>query len=295
MTNTKLPPGKFPQPKKPTKFEQTASKDFSNKRPDLSDTISRELNNKKPEHLKLDDKTASALESEARRGIIARSLSEWMLMTISKIIKSIHLYISTRDRKQDFEDTCVLDLLTTCTDILDTIGRASETETSSLAYIVHVLTLARRDEVLKMIPAISDTLRSALRHAPIVWPSDEHPTDMPEVDSDKLFRGLCSKIKADRDMESRAQTNKMVIAQWERQNYKGPKQVQHQAVQQRTLPKFQKLAPKEKKPQESQFRNASLSRGSQGGSYRGRGRGSRGRGQKNQLSTLNSTVTSHTK
>jgi hypothetical protein len=190
-----LPSGKFPVPRKMTSFEKTSSPDFLinplTLLPEMAPSGS------KPSTVTMEGKQAATLETEVRRGISAASLKEWMLLTVKTILSSLKTHlVQVKNREVELSLDNLLALISTSLDLMDSIGKASETVMDSLTQVVHTFTLLRRDVVLAKIPGLSLSLMDNLRHAPIV-PEVEDITTI----SNTLFRGVEKEISMDRERQ----------------------------------------------------------------------------------------------
>ena len=200
--------GSFPTPyqSRSNHYYQCLSDDFSLKRPTLSSNIEKELKGKKIPDISFGVSMARALENQCRISISAASTKEWLLATLGRLIREIisHLNDGTATA------TDCSDALSTCLDLLDSAGKASETQVAGLTYVTYALTLARRDALLKVVGNLSDDLQSELRHAPIIWKEHGKPDnadDKPQF----LFRGVCEKIRADREAANQTNMQNLVL------------------------------------------------------------------------------------
>ena len=183
-----------------SKFIRTSSDDFGHDRPVISGEVIREMRLKdKPSlDITLNETVANTLESQARRGVLAANLKEWLLGTLGHImnlIKSHLMEVNLGKSMINIMDAIVG--LNTCSELLESIGKASELEADALTYMVHALTLLRRDTVIRQISTISDSLRDRLRHAPI-------------IQSETLAQTQGN--KADRDTTTQLQMQKIILA-----------------------------------------------------------------------------------
>ena len=250
---------------------QTASSDFSLSRPELSDDTRRELKGNSISHVVFEPKISAALENHSRLGISAASTKEWFLATIKTIMEKLQEHLLGDDPQIQH----ISDGIKTCLDLLDSVGKASEVELGSLTYITYVMTLARRDSILKIIPNISEELKDKLRHAPIVWESSENPP----VQGDKpdfLFRGLTSQLVDDRKRDAELAMQSMILNRSKVQKFSQPPMAEKR--------KFQGNYPSQKKDKPRTFAKPNFKENNQDRSSHSQNRSdsiqyTRGRGQ----------------
>ena len=218
-----LPAGKLPKIGRCSKFIRTSSDDFGHDRPVISEEVMREMRLKdKPSlDITLNETAANTLESQARRGVLAANLKEWLLGTLGHIMNLIKSHLMEVDLgKSMINMKDAIAGLNTCSELLESIGKASELEADALTYMVHaqLLTLLRRDTVIRQISTISDSLRDRLRHAPIIQESET----LAQTQGNKanlLFKGMGSEIKTDRDTTTQLQMQKIILASTKPQVY----------------------------------------------------------------------------
>ena len=136
-----------------------------------------------------------------KTGYLAQSKPYWSCKMISPLgtIKTImdQLLLELQNDQPSVDQ--ITEALTACTELLLSVGKASETEVSALAYNLYVLSLSRRDFIVKNIK-VSDSLKEEMKHAPLMW--EQHNIKCSEDDQPQyMIRGLCSKIEQDRKRE----------------------------------------------------------------------------------------------
>ena len=191
--------GKFPTNAKfinrHGKWYRTCSEDFSMDPPVLSNKMKQLLSGKETATIFLTEQVSRAMEKWTRTGLAAANTKDWLLGTIKTIMDQ--LLLEMQNDQPSVEK--ITEGLTACTELLQSVGKASETEVSALAYNLYVLSLSRRDSILKSIK-VSNSLKEEMRHAPLMW--EQHNIKCSEEDEPQyMFRGLCSKIEQDRKKE----------------------------------------------------------------------------------------------
>ena len=280
--------GKFPMNRRPVKWYRTISEDFPLEPPNLSENIRRSLkDNKTPQNISFTESVQRNMERINRIGLSAASTKDWMLASIKKLMDQM---LSDLTGEQP-EVNNIIEGIRTCSELLDSVGKASETEVQALSYNLYVLTLSRRDSILKYLH-ISDTLKEEMRHAPLLW--EEHGLKPADYDNPNLlFRGMDSKLEADKKRQADQEIQDFILSKrfkYDSQHEsKSRKPDYHMNKQKPKEPKFfaEKLSPQKRKqdsfrPQGKNMYSNVSQRGKaqqERGSFRGtRGgfRGSRG-------------------
>lgn len=208
----------LPKLKKFRRFYQCMSEDFTLFSPSLSSAMQSEIKGKTIPNVSLAQGTVISLDEHCRLSLSAASSKEWLLATLGHLLKE--LLAQLHSGTATISDST--DVITTCLELLDSVGKASETEAGGISFVLHTLTLAKRDTILKVIDNLSQELKLELRNAPIIWKQHGTP-DIEDDDPRFLFRGLDRKIKADREVSTQTNIQRLLLQATHRSNSYAPK------------------------------------------------------------------------
>ena len=198
--------GKFPFKITSARWYKTISEDFSLDPPSVSENIRRSLHGKVMENISLTESVQRNLEKITRIGLSAANTKDWLLASIKKLMDQM---LSDLAGEQP-EVHSIIEMLKACTELMDSVGKASETEVQALSYNLYVLTLSRRDSFIKHLH-ISDTLKEEMRHAPLLW-EEQGSKHNDHDDPNLLLWGIDSKLEADRKRQADLEIQDFILS-----------------------------------------------------------------------------------
>jgi len=188
-----LPLGKYPKPEKISGHESTCSRDFQIGHAEYLKSTQVDTKMSSEPASTLQPKTLQYLEEQSRRGIIAASTKEWLLMTIKHLMDLLmQNMIEVQTGKARINPRRFVEHMKMCQDLLQSVGKSSETVMDTLTYVLNTVTLIRRDQVLRKLPKLPVKLIDELRTAQIVKIEGDDLTGIEPPTS--LFVGLEPKI-----------------------------------------------------------------------------------------------------
>ena len=114
------------------KWYRTCSEDFSMDPPALSKKMKQLLSSKDFSSIFMSDPVSRVMEKWTRTGLAEANTKDWLLGTIKTILDQMLLELQN--------DQPSVDLIpTACTELLQSVGKASEMEVSALAYNLYII------------------------------------------------------------------------------------------------------------------------------------------------------------
>ena len=185
--------GHYPKPTKSRKYESTCSRDFQIGHAELLNTTKLDAGHMQEAEARIPFRTLVSIEEESRRGILAASKKEWHLLTVKHLLDLLQRHmLAVQDKTKVCDVLSVLHVISTCQELLQSIGTLSENVMDKLTFMLNLVTLIRRDQILKKLPQLSAQLLEDLRTIPIVGPEDDNL--LGAKPSTSLFAGLEPKI-----------------------------------------------------------------------------------------------------